>query len=238
MNIFKNLTLKYLSSKGLKITHSVPGGDNQKCKDIYKKFSGYTMIPPELYTANLELVKKYVQGVEGDIVECGVWKGGMIAGIAELLKDDRKYFLFDSFEGLPTVKEIDGISAKKWQENTNGTDYFDNCSASMKHAETAMQQTNCNFKLIKGWFDKTVPVFISSKKIALLRLDGDWYDSTLICLQYLYPKLSENGLLIIDDYYAWDGCSRAVHDYLSQIKSTSRIRTYNGVCFIVKKENG
>jgi hypothetical protein len=107
----------------------------------------------------------------------------------------------------------------------------------MEDAETAMRQTNCKYKLIKGWFNKTLPQFNIPGNIALLRLDGDWYESTMDCLKNLYPKVADKGLLLIDDYFAWEGCSRAVHDYLSEIKSTSRIRTYGDVCYIIKTEN-
>ncbi len=196
------------------------------------------MISKNNYIINLKLADKYIKHLAGDIVECGVWKGGMIAGIAELIGSDRVYYLFDSFEGLPEVKEIDGQSAKLWQKNIEGVNYYNNCTASIKDAEIAMKQTGTEYKLIKGWFNETLPLFKFSNKIALLRLDGDWYDSTMDCLRNLYPKLVNKGLLLIDDYFAWEGCSRAVHDYLSEKKSTSRIRTYGDVCYIIKTEYG
>lgn len=236
MNRVKIFLLKYMQSKGLKIVRIHSDQQKNIYEAIFAKYAANTMLPQDIYTSNLELIKKHIKNIDGDILECGVWKGGMIAGIADLLKGDRTYFLFDSFEGLPPVKEIDGCSAKRWQENSSGADYHDNCSAPVDDAEQVMKQTNCTYKIIKGWFNETLPKFEATQKIALLRLDGDWYDSTLICLQHLYPKLSENGLLIIDDYYEWDGCSRAVHDYLSEIKSSSRIKTYKGICYIIKKE--
>ena len=90
-----------------------------------------------------------------------------------------------------------------------------------------------------GWFDTTTANTEINEPIAILRLDGDWYDSTWVCLENLYPKVVENGLIIIDDYYAWDGCSRAVHDYLSKNNLPLRIsQTKHGVCYIVNQKQG
>lgn len=206
-------------------------------KALFKKYQQFTMVPEKTFAINLELAHQYMQKVGGDVVECGVWKGGMCAALAEILGNERKYFLFDSFEGLPEVKPIDGIAAKQWQQNKEGEMYHDNCRASFEDAEKAISQANCSFEIIKGWFENTLPDFSPENKIALLRLDCDWYDSIIICLRYLYPKLAMNGMLLIDDYFTWDGCSRALHDYLSEIKSTSRIRTIGNVCFIIKKDD-
>jgi len=204
---------------------------------VYNKYSGYTMIPENIYKTNLKISDKYLKDIKGDVVECGVWKGGMTAGIAEMLGNERNYYLFDSFEGLPLVQEIDGSAAKKWQNNKTSTNFFDNCRAEIVHADTVMQMTNCNYRLIKGWFNETLPKFDLAKEIALLRLDADWYESTIICLRELYPKVVNRGIVIIDDYFQWNGCSKAVHDYLSEIKSKSCIRTINDVCFIIKTED-
>ena len=204
---------------------------------IYERYKEFTMTPLNHYLENLRIADKFVNSQKGDIVECGVWRGGMSAGIAELLGDNRKYFLFDSYEGLPKAKEIDGDAAIKWQNNPKGNFFFDNCKAEMNFAQTAMTTTGCQFELIKGWFNETLPLFNHSDNIALLRLDGDWYESIYDSMKYLYPLVKKNGLIIVDDYYAWDGCSRAIHDYLSSISSLSRIKcSENGVCFIVKQD--
>src|SRR5262249_42322226 len=67
------------------------------------------------------------------------------------------------------------------------------------------------------------PTFVSPN-IAVLRLDGDWYDSTMICLRKFWNHVLPGGIIIIDDYFAWDGCTRAVHDFLSSIRANERIR--------------
>lgn len=204
-------------------------------KEIFKKYEAYTMVPERLYIANLRLANDFSH-VEGCIVECGVWRGGMIAGIAEIL-NDRMFYLFDSFQGLPEAKEIDGEKAIAWQKNTEGKSYHNNCTAEIHFAEEVMNHSGARHRLIQGWFSETLPVSGLESPIAILRLDGDWYDSIRDCLNNLYPQVMKGGIIIIDDYYTWDGCSRAVHDYLSGIKSTSRIyRTPEGVPYIIKAE--
>jgi len=204
---------------------------------IYNEFSDFTMIEPKTYAENLRIAQLYGSSVKGDVVECGVWRGGMSAGLARLLGSGRKYYLFDSFEGLPPAKEIDGVEAIKWQEDAGSATYFDNCKAEMEFAQKAMQATGAEFELVKGWFSDTLPGFKPRGEIAVLRFDGDWYESTMDCFQNLYPKLNKGGLILIDDYYTWDGCSKAVHDYLSSIKSSSRIcSSAGGVCYIIKND--
>jgi len=202
----------------------------------YNRFKDFTMIRSNMFADNLKLCKRFAH-IPGIIVECGVWRGGMIAAIAQVLNDNsRKYYLFDSFEGLPDATEIDGKSAIAWQNDKQSSKYYDNCKAEMSYAETAMNKAGCtNFELVKGWFNETLPVFNPLQPIAILRLDGDWYESTMECLVALYPKVQAGGLILIDDYYVWDGCARAVHDYLSRNSLPDRIfQSKEGLCYIVK----
>jgi hypothetical protein len=92
-----------------------------------------------------------------------------------------------------------------------------------------------NATFVKGWFKDTVPGREFPEPIAVLRLDGDWYESTLTCLESLYPKVTPGGVVIIDDYYVWDGGARAVHEYLGARQSADRIRpAYEAGCYLVK----
>ncbi|MFQ3675925.1 MAG: TylF/MycF/NovP-related O-methyltransferase [Endomicrobiia bacterium] len=193
------------------------------------------MIPQATYIDNLELIRKF-KHIRGDVIECGVWRGGMIAGIAEIYGNDRTYHLFDSFEGLPTAKEIDGEAALNWQSNTQSLGYYDNCKAEMEFAQTAMQKSNVSqVHYHKGWFNQTLSNFKSENGIAILRMDADWYDSTMDILANLFPQVNKGGIIVLDDYYTWDGCSRALHDYLSKHKLTEKLRQYKEhICFIIK----
>ncbi|MCL5093742.1 MAG: TylF/MycF family methyltransferase [Patescibacteria group bacterium] len=207
-----------------------------KVLEIVEKVRPYTMVPDISQCFNIFSVIRAIRNKQkGIIVECGAWKGG--SGMAMLLaqkeffgKVIKPVYLLDSFEGLPPAKEIDGPLAKKWQKDTKSPGYYDNCIALIDDVKKALVDfgfSEGDFYLIKGWFDKTVPLLAKKlrfKKIALLRLDGDWYDSTKICLENLSPLVSKGGIVILDDYYAWDGCSIAVHEYLGGNKLSYRIK--------------
>jgi O-methyltransferase len=210
----------------------------RKAKAIYLKYKEYTMIEPAVFVDNLLLCNSINQ-IDGCIVECGVWRGGMIAGVFDYCKAKRSSYLFDSFEGLPEAKVNDGKAAKIWQDANDGIG-LDNCKAEISYAKKAMELAKSSkHQIIQGWFEKTLPTTKVNEPIAILRLDGDWYDSTMVCLEYLYPKVAENGLIIVDDYYAWDGCSRAVHDYLAKNNLPLRIsQSKNGVCYIINSKEG
>lgn len=193
------------------------------------------MIPKNVFLANLELAER-VRHIDGCVVECGIWRGGMIAAVASLLGAQRNYFLFDSFKGLPPAKEIDGPAAIEWQGNKEAPDYLENCTAPRHFAEAAMALAGATkFQAVEGWFDQTMPDFTWSERIALLRLDSDWYDSTITCLENLFDRVAPGGLIIIDDYYVWDGCSRALHEYLSRRSAIERICEYKSVCYMEKR---
>lgn len=206
---------------------------------LFSKYNKYTMIKFDLFKQNLNLIESHFNTnvLEGAIVECGVWRGGMIACIAEILGKEYEYHLFDSFEGLPPAEDIDGKAAINWQQNKESNIYFENCKADISYAISAMGLAGIKPIIHPGWFNETTKVS-NIKTISLLRLDGDWYESTLSCLINLYPLVEENGVIIIDDYFAWDGCSKAVHNYLASIKSNSKLRTVNEFTYIIKTENG
>jgi O-methyltransferase len=193
------------------------------------------MVPRESFLQNLELCRTFGH-VDGDFVECGVWRGGMSAAIAEVLGKERSVHLFDSFAGLPPAQEIDGKEALDWQRNTTAPGYFDNCAAEERYVVEAMRLAgHTRYTLHRGWFEKTIPGALRTP-IGILRLDGDWYDSIRICLEHLFPLVSEGGIVVLDDYYTWDGCSRAVHDYLSATRSPSRVHQWRDhVAYILKK---
>jgi len=200
----------------------------------YLKYREFTMIPEASYVRNLSLVRRF-RHIPGSIVECGVWKGGMSAGMAEVAGADRRCYLFDSFQGCPKVRQIDGIKAKEWQRNVNSPLYYNNSSADIEFSKSVMKRAGASrCSIIKGWFEETLPGFKAEDGIAILRLDGDWYDSTMICLEHLFPQVNEGGVIIIDDYFTFEGCGRAVHDYLSRNQVARQIRQLdNDVCFIV-----
>jgi hypothetical protein len=156
---------------------------------------------------------------------------------------ERTVYMLDSFQGLPPVTARDGPLARQWQDGGDPDNFSDNCKAIRSDVERALAEmrfADGDFKIIEGWLEETVSHVaqeVAPHSIALLRLDGDWYDSTRCCLDSLMPLVSEGGVVVIDDYYAWDGCARAVHHYLSAADAAYRIRSlpnWYGAYFVKK----
>jgi O-methyltransferase len=200
---------------------------------LHGRVADLTMVPKAQFVDNL-VVARLARAVPGDLVECGTWRGGMSAALAWALPG-RRSVLLDSFEGLPDAKEVDGPAAVHWSTVVRE---HDNCTAEEQWAHDAMARVGQNdYELVRGWFDDTVPAYAARRQpIAVLRLDGDWYDSTMVCLEHLLPLVQPGGVVIVDDYFDWDGCSRAVHDHLSRSGSAERLRTSgaNEFAYIIK----
>lgn len=171
------------------------------------------------------------------MVECGVWRGGtsfamLLAQRAVAGRVVCPVHMLDSFEGLPPAGTRDGPLARTWQAGERADDPDANCRAEeamVRAARDAFGFTEDEAPIHRGWFRDTVGPLADRLRaaggIALLRLDGDWYDSTVECLEALLPVVQEEAVVIIDDYYAWDGCSRAVHDTLSRHDLAYRLWT-------------
>lgn len=208
---------------------------------IYEACHPYTMTSKErmyaLYNALL-----YLEGnaIDGDLVECGVWKGGSVMLCALTLQllgnTSRRIYLYDTFEGMsePTDRDVDLVgqraadllaaaprSAPIWAVSPRS-------EVEANLAKTGMASDR--FVLIEGKVEETIPA-IHPDQIALLRLDTDWYESTLHELTHLFPLLSGNGILIIDDYGHHRGAKEATDRYfedngpmlLNRIDYTGRI---------------
>ena len=193
----------------------------------------YTMTSVARLQANVDAVRYvHARRLPGAIVECGVWRGGsvmaMILTLQSLGETERDVFLFDTFEGMtaPTehdVSPVDGSALVDWNEaelrnerawsEVFGSEVFDEQSVRDTLLSTGYPAERIH--LCKGPVEETVPDQAPSE-IALLRLDTDWYESTRHELVHLYPRLAVGGVLIIDDYGHWEGCARAVDEYMSE----------------------
>jgi hypothetical protein len=198
--------------------------DARDLTPVLEKVRPFTMVPTESLVDLARVVRAVVTyGIPGQLVECGVWRGGSSFLMAELLRQagvsDRKVWLFDSYEGLPAPKEIDGAKAFEYTQNTDSPWYHDNCAAALEQVQQAAAALGLNphTEFIKGWFDQTlVPNGERIGPIAVLRIDADWYDSVRCCLESLYDQVVEGGFVIFDDYYTFDGCAIAVHEFLGK----------------------
>ena len=180
------------------------------------------------YSSKEVLQFSYDQAVKykdspGVFVECGVAAGAQIIAMKSGAPE-KSIFAFDSFCGLPWPSNKDnqlpGIRMlEEWEQKAlpnPGSNLLESTGAVSvsvgdfeQHLVNVFGNTN-NVYPIKGWFEETVPHF--KHQIALLRLDGDLYNSTYVCLKYLFPKVIEFGRIIIDDW-ALPGCRQAVEDY-------------------------
>lgn len=155
----------------------------------------------------------FTNNTPGDFIETGVWRGGSCIFMSAILRaygiTDRSVYVCDSFEGLPPPKEHEYPADRG---DTHHTAPF---------LAVGLEQVQTNFegydlltdqvKFVKGWFSDTLPA-LEVEKLALLRLDGDMYESTIVALENLYPKLSVGGYVIVDDY-GLPNCRRAIADY-------------------------
>lgn len=192
-------------------------------QQVYAKIKAYTMVEPERCYALYQAVRYIVRnGIRGDFAECGVWKGGSVMLIAYVLQEagisNRKIYLYDTFEGMAKPGKEDGEKEKaEWEKNRINDQANNWCLSPLEEVQANMARTGYpkeNLLFIKGKVEQTIPGTLPGK-LALLRLDTDWYESTRQELNYLYPLLEKGGILIIDDYGTWQGARKAVDEYFA-----------------------
>jgi hypothetical protein len=226
----KHLVKRIAGSLGVQIVRQqsglsdVPESD-QRLIDYVRP---YTMTSPErifgLASATRWLVSS---GVAGDVVECGVWRGGSMMAVAKTLLDaaaaDRDLYLFDTFAGMtsPTVEDVDHrgrAAAARFAELADGAEGSSWCRAGIDDVRANLNGTGYPARLlhfVPGKVEQTIPAE-APETIALLRLDTDWYTSTRHELTHLWPRLVSGGVCIIDDYGHWRGSRQAVDEYLAE----------------------
>ncbi len=188
----------------------------------------YTMTSRERIFSLIQAVKYVVNNdIKGDIVECGVWRGGSMLAVAlTLCKIEdriRHLYLFDTFEGMtePTHKDMDfrGEPASNLLEKSAQEDETSLwCYAPIESVKKTLQSAgydNEKIHFVKGRVEDTIPEQ-SPKTISILRLDTDWYESTKHELVHLFPRLSIGGVIIIDDYGYWKGSRLATDEYIQE----------------------
>ena len=231
LNIFKNLINKIADQMGYSIINN-----NQKIAELSKKDNDYIdlvskfSMTPKIRIYNLLQALRHLKmkKIDGDYVECGVWKGGNVLLFKKFLENEdfsqRNIYAFDTFEGMTNPDENDfeintNISATKLLKNDKKkeTNVWGVCSLENVKKNISKYVNNLeNIYFVKGPVEitlneaKNIP-----KKISLLRLDTDWYQSTKKELEVLYEKVSSGGVIIIDDYGHWGGSKKAVDNFFS-----------------------
>jgi O-methyltransferase len=209
-------------------------GFSDETKLLYDECKPYTMVTIERINAVVGAIDYICKNnIEGDIVECGVWKGGAMYVAAKALVNrkvfNKKFFLFDTYDvdtfGKTTNEsEFDkDYSGKTASDSINDKTFIkENYNYHLVEVKKLLESTGYpkeNFIYVIGRVENTIPTK-EIKTISLLRLDTDWYESTKHELIHLYPFLADKGVLLIDDYGFWQGCRQAVDEYINENRLT------------------
>ncbi len=224
MSFFKSIVQKFVGLFGYRfqsLRDAVMDRDIDFNR-IYKLCKPFTYTTKERMFSLYESVKYIVKaGIEGDFVECGVWRGGSVMVMAltlKLLGENRKIWLYDTFEGMPPMTKED-----YHVEDPANRDDSDKAIGTIDEVKTNVFSTGYkNFDFVRGKVESTIPGKMP-EKISILRLDTDWYASTKHELDHLYPILSKGGVLVVDDYAAWAGAKKAVDEYFNGAVLLNRI---------------
>ena len=162
------------------------------------------------------------EGIPGDFIETGVWRGGACMLIKAVLEahgaQTRVVWLADSFAGMPPPSPADDGRA------LTGNQYLTVPVEQVRRNFERFNLLDDRVRYLKGWFHETLPD-APVGKLALLRLDGDLYHSTMDALNHLYDRVVPGGFVIVDDYHHWTGCHRAVDEFLQRRNEHPRITT-------------
>jgi hypothetical protein len=188
----------------------------------------YTVTSPERIFALIRSAEYVVENsISGDIVECGVWRGGSMMVVARTLvslrRDDRILWLYDTFAGMTAPGEddvgFDGEAARtEFDRRRTGEGSSTWAAAALDEVRENLSSTGYPqemLRFIEGPVEQTIPRELPDA-ISILRLDTDWYSSTRHELEHLYPRLVPGGVLIIDDYGHWRGSRKATDEYFAQ----------------------
>lgn len=251
----KKVANSVLNSVGLEVSgyrprgqENLPAGVHDEFKPLYQKYCNYSMVAwSGLYSCFQ--AARYVSRnkIAGAIVECGVWRGGATSIMAEtlILEDDtkREIYLYDTFAGMSAPTEDDfkpklGRTAEEMMDDyEKGEGYVDWCYSPLEAVQSVVKGTSYpekNIHFVKGKVEDTIPETLP-KKIAVLRLDTDWYESTLHEMDHLFPLLQKGGVLIVDDYGAWHGARKAIDEYFEKHNIHPLMHldpAYGGICGI------
>ena len=215
--------------------------------EIFEQVRKYTMTTVErLYALWCNTGYLCEAGIDGDVVECGVWRGGSMMTVAlELLRrgqTDRILWLYDTFAGLPRPqavdvdvlgnRAIDGWEAHTMPDGRTLWAYADESDVRNNMARAGYPDQRMNF--VVGMVEEMLPK-IGPQRIALLRLDTDWYASYKHVLNTLYDRVVTGGVIIFDDYGHFDGARKAVDEFREERRITSPLLRVDYSCRLMLK---
>jgi O-methyltransferase len=247
--MLKKLVLTFFDRLGYQIVPKSAEADSYFDVDptffeLYDKCRSFTMTSMGkmhgVYNA-IAYIEKY--DIPGDIVECGVWRGGsaMMAAcsLRQLDSTDRHLYLYDTYDGmpLPGEQDVDAFEKKasdllaecerRPTTSDDPTNYW--ARVTIEEVRKNMLSTRYpeeNIKFIKGKVEETIPGTMP-ERISVLRIDTDWFASTDHILRHLFPRLVPGGVLILDDYGYWKGARKAVDGYFDDSKAPILLNRLN-----------
>lgn len=217
---------RLLARRDLELVHRVRSDPESRLEGLGWPAHAETMVGLRRLDDVQDCVVSALQaGVPGDLVETGVWRGGTSIFMRAILRamgdTQRTVWVADSFDGLPKP------DAKRWPADEGDS------HSTQRYLAVSQIEVEANFKrygllddqvrFLPGWFEDTLPT-APIDQIAVLRLDGDMYGSTMEALEALYPRVSPEGFLLVDDYGALEQCRRAVDDYRRRLAIEEPIR--------------
>jgi len=235
MSRFERVVGAMASKAGLTITRSstlanrLPVEATEQDRATIDRVRPFTMTSSERIWSLLRAVDYVIdQPVYGDFVECGVWRGGSVMAMALRLQERdcavRRLWLYDTYEGMtaPTDADVEATTGVTARQLLDSTDVADGnnvwCVAGVDDVRANITNTGYpmeRVEFIEGDVAETLRRHVP-ERIALLRLDTDWYESTKVGLEVLYPRVTTGGVVILDDYGHWQGARKAVDDYFEQ----------------------
>ncbi len=183
----------------------------------------YTMVAPAILFRMYDIAEETAgSGVEGSIVECGVWNGGsaaLLAAAARRRGGDVDSWLFDSFEGLPppTDRDPEPIRSFYFKGWNTGEE------SRVREVWEQLRLSRKRLHIRPGWFRNSFPSS-GVDRVAILHIDSDWYDSVKLCLEWWYDRVRPGGAVILNDYNLYGGATEAVHDFLRSRSEPVQIR--------------
>lgn len=210
----------------------------------YQQGGAISMLPLVRFDNLEEAIATVIRDkIPGDMIETGVWRGGatifMRAALKAFNSTDRNVWVADSFEGLP---EPDAEKYPREAESFKSaamTKFYNHLAVGLEEVQNnfaAFGLLDDKVKFLKGWFKDTLPT-APIEKLSILRLDGDYYESTMDALVHLYDKLSVGGYVIIDDYGedTWTYCRKAIEDFRTERKITAPLIRVDKPCSYWRK---
>jgi len=222
----KTLMLRFLDRRGFDVVRRQPYSEKLIEDGSFWPYASVSMIGRKRMDHLQHCVETALaEGIEGDLMECGVWRGGAVILMQALLDlhdvADRRVVAADSFEGMPRPDTAAFPADALHRDHSNETVLC----VSLEQVKENIAHFGFDpdrIVFLKGWFKDTLPN-APVDRLAVLRLDADLYESTMQIFENLYHRISPGGFVIVDDYGSWEACRIACHEFRERIGETAPI---------------